>query len=856
LEDVALLLHFDGGHPYETNYTGEPNAVPMGQVPTVNNNIHYRPGKFYKAAVFGRSGTNLITNPSFETNLTGWTVVDSGGGDIAATRVTNEAWYGLACARLTWTTIGSAQFFTVPVASATAGDYAFSVWLRSNIPMNVELRFEAVGVGTTGSSTVSVTEDWQRFSVIGTFAAGQGVRCAIRPSASATATVLWVDGAQLEQGSTSSFYMDGSLGAGYAWTGTAHASTSTRGNSLLRYTLSNMVAHRWTMMGYFCFPDTPKTSGGYFWMTFADGSRVSIRGQSNGVWSSVELGGVTSGQSILSSVVANRWYHIAVTYNGATLRWYVDGVLVQSATLSAGGNIPTTLSLGISHATTYENVMMDDVVVSRQCLSAERLLAIVQSDAPVFAESSVFHFRATPKGLVWADEEGLWMRDTDGDTVLGAYGGEASTKSWGGFTLAQGDIAFGRYGASDGGWFRFDRDGVSSKPYLSLGYSDKTVIAFDTSGASLAGVLDIDAAGGIYQGSGSFASPTTGLKIWNSSGVGRIGGYNAGTAQWYADTDGKLYAGGGNVLVDANGINVSQSGGTGAYARMYPGSGVTIGSRATDVVDLASTGSGSFSAFSGLTIQHLIEQAFAGFSLAESGTTHQAILGLSNYASPNATELGIVAETFNSTDANNNASVILKAEAWGMAPYARSVRMELSANDGWIRTIGDIVALGDISGTGLLSVDGAGSVGGGLTISGGTIEFDPGSGSNATRAFNFNIGGGNYGKILIPSGSGGAMAFYTGTINAAAERMRITPDGDMGIGATVPTARLYVYQSSATRAIPVLTLDQVDLSEEFIQFNTTVGAGNPVDTAAVGTYYGKVRVSVNGTFKYIPLYNT
>lgn len=73
---------------------------------------------------------------------------------------------------------------------------------------------------------------------------------------------------------------------------------------------------------------------------------------------------------------------------------------------------------------------------------------------------------------------------------------------------------------------------------------------------SIDGVLSLGSSGGVYQGTGTFASPTTGLKIWNDSGVGRIGGYNGGALQWYANSDGKLYAGAGNVVLDANGISI------------------------------------------------------------------------------------------------------------------------------------------------------------------------------------------------------------------------------------------------------------------------------------------------------------
>jgi len=76
--------------------------------------------------------------------------------------------------------------------------------------------------------------------------------------------------------------------------------------------------------------------------------------------------------------------------------------------------------------------------------------------------------------------------------------------------------------------------------------------------------------------------------------------------------------------------------------------------------------------------------------------------------------------------------------------------------------------------------------------------------------------------------------------------------GSVTVGANGTTS---IAQSSATAAVPTLLLTQPDLSEEFIEFSGTVAAGNPIDTAALGSYYGKVRVSVNGTFKWLALYN-
>lgn len=108
-----------------------------------------------------------------------------------------------------------------------------------------------------------------------------------------------------------------------------------------------------------------------------------------------------------------------------------------------------------------------------------------------------------------------------------------------------------------------------------------------------------------------------------------------------------------------------------------------------------------------------------------------------------------------------------------------------------------------------------------------------------------------------------ALRFLTaddGTVlnNGSAPRMVIHKTGRVavGMGDIAPSAQVHIDQASTTEAIPVIALDQADLSEEFVNFISTIGAGNPIDTAAIGTFYGKIRVAVNGTFKYIALYNS
>lgn len=81
------------------------------------------------------------------------------------------------------------------------------------------------------------------------------------------------------------------------------------------------------------------------------------------------------------------------------------------------------------------------------------------------------------------------------------------------------------------------------------------MIVLDAAGNSyFAGVMTIGAGGEIRQGTGTLGSTFTGLRLWRDSNVGRIGGYNNNTLQWYGDTVGNFVAGAGYVLLNANGI--------------------------------------------------------------------------------------------------------------------------------------------------------------------------------------------------------------------------------------------------------------------------------------------------------------
>ena len=83
---------------------------------------------------------------------------------------------------------------------------------------------------------------------------------------------------------------------------------------------------------------------------------------------------------------------------------------------------------------------------------------------------------------------------------------------------------------------------------------DQDVIKLTGTTASFENFITLGASGGIRQGTGTWGSSFTGTAMWNDSGVMNIGGWNAGVKQWWGSSDGKLYAGGGNLYLDYEGL--------------------------------------------------------------------------------------------------------------------------------------------------------------------------------------------------------------------------------------------------------------------------------------------------------------
>jgi hypothetical protein len=625
LKDAICISHFDGPNPIYSNYQGQADGH-MGQPATLTGGAIFRPGKFGKALQTGYYTVNLLSNPSFEGTYSSgvapsWTAYAT--GTAAGTRAsTTDAYVGSAAQRLTRTGGGASDKWGVSTTSAAIGGTSAAMQVRYKVlsySAGAVIRMYADFTGGPfgeGASHTIVSADVGEWQVLwDTATVGSTDTCTFYVWIEGANASIVIDAAQVEGSNLPTPYCDGSLagydnngvwlaagvaGSGHGWTGTAHASTSSRAATEARLSTVELPLTG-TVMCWVMSSAPLYSAGGaeYFYLLDHNntaGIIVYVRSSGSlGVW----CGGANTINYALNSTnfAPFTWHHIALTwdYGALVTKLYLDGALVGTGGYQTPASDGAGWDIGCYGSLAQWLGWIDDFALTSQAMTATAIRSIYESNAPVFAETSQAGFRATPKQLVWADDEGLWMRDSAGNPVLGVYGGEAATKSWAGFTLAAGDIVFGRnaIGSSAIWWdqsagkFGFYGAG-SGTPQVEIATDGKLVagagaVKLDSAGfhafnASAVATIDIDS-NGIYLGDGG---GRTTVATWTSGN--RIRAYNVGemyeaTPETYLDDSSisrTLYPlvvrairqGNDAALVEISAVNTSN---VGAFLRVGEG---------------------------------------------------------------------------------------------------------------------------------------------------------------------------------------------------------------------------------------------------------------------------------------------
>ena len=180
---------------------------------------------------------NLITNPSFETNTTGWTAYDGAGlGNVSIARVSGAAHDGTYNLRVT-RNASTAAMGASYLGPNRPGVYTFGAWVKGTNGWTGWLYNEYVvdGVMTAAVSPFTFNGSWQWVSFQYTIpgvpsgVVTQNKAYVIAPGSRVGGDTFDIDGVIMIQENYSGGFFDGST-SGAKWDGTAHASTSYIGN--------------------------------------------------------------------------------------------------------------------------------------------------------------------------------------------------------------------------------------------------------------------------------------------------------------------------------------------------------------------------------------------------------------------------------------------------------------------------------------------------------------------------------------------------------------------------------------------------------------------------------------------------
>lgn len=195
--------------------------------------------------------TNRATNPSFETNTAGWTAsAGSGPGAVQIVRDLTRAYVGGASGRADFPAANQDRLITLANLSGltlTGVPHVaygrFKVWLAlgKTIPQVLfRWQYTDATVASIATNNIAGTGDWQDVS-IGPLASNPAKTVqslnfyvGFNVSAPAAPWSAYYDAVdiRIDDGPVDT-YIDGDQGAAYAWTGTPHASTSRRTDTLV-----------------------------------------------------------------------------------------------------------------------------------------------------------------------------------------------------------------------------------------------------------------------------------------------------------------------------------------------------------------------------------------------------------------------------------------------------------------------------------------------------------------------------------------------------------------------------------------------------------------------------------------------
>lgn len=336
-------------------------------------------GKYGNGLLLEGAYTNLITHPSDFTSGTGaWNqtncTVTGNSTELVDPAGNNESDKLAATANN-----GNVTFDT---STAVGNDAAFNVWLRAQSDTAATIRIEGTTAGTSIEDSITVTPEWQNFSLSGDTSSYIG-NLRARILIDTSADVIYAYDAAL--------YDSMEFAPPISPNPTATSSASATGE-VVDYATSNIIGqNKGTIMFWFKPQWTAGASTTGRFLLFVDGVTSPNRHMSYFItgagahelrfYDGTGTIAASVGGSATSDFVADTWTHVAITYDAfleedtETLRLYINGSeksATNTTTLSPNP-LSTNFNLGSNSTSSQAHGIFDDFYPRKDVFSAKQI---------------------------------------------------------------------------------------------------------------------------------------------------------------------------------------------------------------------------------------------------------------------------------------------------------------------------------------------------------------------------------------------------------------------------------------------------------------------------------------------------
>jgi hypothetical protein len=368
--NLKFLLPFDGS-TRAVGYNATPDATTTGILYGRGDNA-----KFDRSGGLFGSLTNLITNPSFETNTTGWVCP----GTASLTRTTTTSFDRSYSAAYAYTS-GTSGFYFENFSFSPSTTYTYTIRIKKgNGEALTTSSFDCwidYGIASGNSAFDSVTHEYNGWHKCRkTFTSAGSITDSEIGLGNVDDSSLYVDAATLTATAYEVPYFDGASGTGFAWSGGADSSTSTKADAILFYTTPT-------------YTGSSRSIG--FWLKAEQVGAGTILDFTSGTSDRISLvsGKLTfyvNNSSVFAAsntATAETWEHWAITYSGSSAKLYKNGAVLDTA-IGAFPTLGTGLRIGQTVVPDDRlNGFLDDLFFTDVTLSDDQILAIYNSTRPV-----------------------------------------------------------------------------------------------------------------------------------------------------------------------------------------------------------------------------------------------------------------------------------------------------------------------------------------------------------------------------------------------------------------------------------------------------------------------------------------